>query len=173
MKYTVRPATMLDAIKMSTRLRFEDAREIRSASGKAPLDVLPDCVHGKTYVLTADTPGSLLALFGVHDAPHLHRVGIPWMVATPNLVEHQLYFLRNCRHWIGSLAEGYTTLINCVDARNELHIKWLKWCGFTFTQLHAEWGVDKLPFWQFEKQTKCVIQSPSASHQLVSPQARP
>jgi hypothetical protein len=148
-KYTVRPATRLDAVRLIPRLRFEDAREIRSASGKEPIQVLPDCVSsGTTWALEADT---LLALFGVNDLRYEDPIGVPWMVASSLLVEHQIFFLRNCRRWIDRLAEGYTGLINCVDARNELHIKWLKWCGFEFTHLHPQWGADKLPFWQFEK----------------------
>jgi len=158
MHYIIRAATKFDAKNMAFRLRQEDAREIRSATGKAPYEILPDCVvPEKTFVLhvsfSKDYPGSLLALFGVCPFPDKERVGIPWMVATPLLVRHQIYILRNSKKWIDTLAADYDLLINCVDARNEVHIKWLKWCGFTFTQLHAEWGHDKLPFWQFEKTT--------------------
>jgi len=150
MECTIRPATRSDAYYMACRLRFEDAREIRAASGQAPVDILPDCiVPGKTYVLQLGR--SPIAMFGVTTADGEPTLGFPWMVATPALVYNQFYFLRNCRKWIDTLSQGYTLLTNCVDARNELHIKWLKWCGFTFTQLHPEWGAEKLPFWQFEK----------------------
>ena len=99
-------------------------------------------------------PGRLLALFGVNEISS--EIAIPWMVATPLLLAHQFYFLRNCKHWVDKLSAGYTSLINCVDARNEVHIKWLKWCGFTFTHLHPQWGAAKLPFWQFEKDIPCA-----------------
>ena len=36
-----------------------------------------------------------------------------------------------------------------VDARNELHIKWLKFMGFKFIQRHENFGVAKLPFYEF------------------------
>src|ERR1051325_8969424 len=133
--YTVRPATREDAIRISRRLRLEDSREIRSASGKEPIEVLPDCADGSFILLYSDYytgVNLMLAMFGVTRVTS-SAVGVPWMVATPLLVHHQVYFLRNCKAWIAKLSEGYTHLINCVDARNELHIKWLKWCGFTFT----------------------------------------
>ncbi len=159
MHYIIRKANPFDALHMASRLRMEDAREIRSASGRDPKDLLPECVRtGKTsFVLEVaieqGAPGRLLALFGVSAHPIIKTLGVPWMVATPLLEHHQMFFLRNCRKWIDNLSEGFDTLINCVDARNEVHIKWLKWCGFTFTHLHTQWGHDSLPFWEFEKQT--------------------
>lgn len=159
MYYSVRPATRFDALNMASRLRQEDEREIRSASGRDPSELLPEGVtNHKAFVLEVSieqfTPGRLLALFGVTTHPTTPEVGIPWLVATPLIKHHQMYFLRRfSRQQVARLGEGYKTLVNCVDARNELHLKWLKWCGFTFTKLHTQWGADQLPFYQVEKQT--------------------
>lgn len=156
MHYTVRQATRFDAANIAYQLRPEDDREVRAATGKHPKDVLPDgVVPGKTFVLEASIeqgmPGRMLAIFGVVKLSD--ELGCPWMVATPLLLAHQFYFLRHCKPWVDKLSSGFNCLANCVDARNELHIKWLKWCGFQFTKLHQEFGVAKIPFWQFEKVT--------------------
>ena len=43
----------------------------------------------------------------------------------------------------------YRVLYNFIDARNTLHIKWLKWCGFTFIQKHYDYGYEKRLFYEF------------------------
>jgi hypothetical protein len=71
------------------------------------------------------------------------------MVATDELLEYQMKFLRRSRIYIELIQQEYPLLHNVVDARNELHIKWLKWMGFKFIQLHEEYGVEKRPFYEF------------------------
>ena len=38
-----------------------------------------------------------------------------------------------------------------MDARNDLHIKWLKWMKFTFINKVNEFGYEKKPFYEFIK----------------------
>lgn len=71
-----------------------------------------------------------IAMFGVGDVNILAGVGSPWMLGTPEIERHVMTFLRQCPYWVGQLLQGYTVLRNCVDDRNKLSIRWLKWLGF-------------------------------------------
>ncbi|WP_438027644.1 hypothetical protein [Sorangium sp. So ce233] len=67
------------------------------------------------------------------------------------LVERPLPFLRNSRAWVDKLMDGYQTLWNVVDARNEIHIRWLRWCGFTILRTIENYGVEARRFHEFAR----------------------
>jgi hypothetical protein len=70
-----------------------------------------------------------VALFGI--GPTLEKgVGVPWLVATKEIERHPVRFYRISKKLFPSLAEGYERLVNWVDARNTLSLRWLAWLGF-------------------------------------------
>ena len=79
-----------------------------------------------------------------------NSVGGIWLVATDELATIQIAFLRQCREVVNFLNTKYKILWNYVDCRNEVHIKWLKWCGFTFIN-KTNYGVLNKPFYEFIK----------------------
>lgn len=148
MSYTIRPATLEDAQFLSTRLREEDLAELKACSGRTPIEALRAGVQdGRAWVGCYN--GEPYGIFGVAPFPGDPTIGNPWMVATADLPKHQRYFIRTCREWVAKLHEGYTLLFNYVDARNEVHIRWLQWCGFTFLNRHEKFGVEQRPFFEF------------------------
>ena len=74
-----------------------------------------------------------------------------WMLAADELTskEHRSTFLRNSRVWVNSINSRHQLLFNHVDARNKQHIRWLKWCGFSFIRLVPDYGAEKRPFYEF------------------------
>ena len=62
----------------------------------------------------------------------------------------QYSFLRENEKVIDFLNTKYKILWNYVDCRNQLHIKWLKWCGFQFIN-KTNYGVLNKPFYEFIK----------------------
>lgn len=78
-------------------------------------------------------------------------IGSVWLLGAQELNNYSLYFLRHCRSWVNKLQEDYIVLWNYVDARNKVHIRWLKWCGFTFLRLINNHGVEQRPFYEFER----------------------
>jgi hypothetical protein len=83
-------------------------------------------------------------------------VGQVWMVATDQLLDHQKEFLRYTHSFIDKLHDHYPLLFNWVDARNTVHLKWLKWSGFTFINYHEKWGPLGLPFYTFVRIRPCA-----------------
>ena len=61
-----------------------------------------------------------------------------------------LFFLRESRKVVNLLNHKYKLLWNYVDCRNELHLRWLKWCGFKFLR-KINYGVNQKPFYEFIK----------------------
>ena len=146
----VRLAVREDAEYLAPRLRKEDVEEIYAASGDDPLTAL---LHG----LEASTPcysiindrDEVVGMFGAGPLP-MPNLGFVWMLAAPGLVEVQVPFLRQSRRWIEQMHKDVApVLTNVVDARNEVHIKWLRWCGFTFLRRIEDFGFEKRQFIEF------------------------
>lgn len=149
-----RPATIQDAVAIIPKLREADRNEIRAVFGVTPEAVLLNPRNAWTMV-AAD--GELVGMFGVEPYQPDPSVGQVWMVATTALKSHQIEFLRTARVWIEKLHETYPVLGNFVDARNTLHIKWLRWMGFVFINRFEEWGFEQRPFLQFVRlRNPCV-----------------
>jgi hypothetical protein len=72
-----------------------------------------------------------------------------WLLASPGLVTIQREFMRQTRPVLDGFHASYPLLWNLVDARNEVHIRWLRYFGFTFLHLHPHVGPEGLPFYEF------------------------
>lgn len=148
MEWTVRKASEEDILSLSTRLREADVKEILYASGENPETVLMETFKEGQTMWVGCRNNIPHIIYGV--VPSLTKgVGLPWMVCTDELKASPMTFMRTCREWVSNQSESYPVLTNFVLAENELHIKWLKWCGFKFVRLHKEFGVMKQPFWEF------------------------
>jgi len=142
--------TVEDIEYISPRLRKADYEECKASTGCEPLDILLDSLEIGDFCFTLrPNDHSRVGLFGVCPSPLMDNAGIIWMVATDELLEYQMKFLRRSRKYIDILQEQYAVLHNCVDARNKLHIKWLKWMGFKFIKLHEKYGAEQKPFYEF------------------------
>jgi hypothetical protein len=85
----------------------------------------------------------------VNPDPRQEDAGLIWLLGSDELVRYSYVFLRQCRAWITKLHARYEILWNCVDARNEVHVRWLVWCGFTILETIEEYGVERRPFYGF------------------------
>ena len=75
---------------------------------------------------------------------NIHSTAIVWLLASEDLKKDiPLRFLRHSKGVVEIFQKRYRVLYNFIDARNTLHIKWLKWCGFTFIQKHYDYGYEK------------------------------
>lgn len=150
----VRAARPGDAALLAASLRPADRREL-AALGRAPLEALEEAISLSVEPLAAVTgDGRLIALFGAapsRDAPGggcACALGTPWMLASPALEEVPRAFLRECRGWLDHIGRPFALLANCVDERNAVHIRWLRWCGFSFLR-RLPLGPEARPFLEF------------------------
>ena len=143
------PTTVEDIDYVAPRLRQADYRECLASTGRRPRQVLLQSLDLEGTTLTLRAPnGGRLGLCGVVPSP-LENAGIVWMCATDDIYQYQTAFLRKSKAALDYLAGDYAVLYNCVDARNTVHMKWLRWMGFTFINKHEKYGAEKLPFYEF------------------------
>jgi hypothetical protein len=81
-------------------------------------------------------------------------VGAIWMLCTDDLVRDRLNsmrFLREAKTHLDRVQRRYKVLFNFADARNVVHIKWLRWMGFTFIASHPKFGTEGRLFYEFAR----------------------
>ena len=140
-----RLSTHKDCKKLSRSLRFEDKREILDGAGQTPYQALLKGYASSEICLTiVDTENIPVGMFGVGEG------GLIWLLATPEIKRIRFSFLRESRQVVELLNKKYRLLWNYVDCRNELHLRWLKWCGFKFLR-KLNYGVNQKPFYEFIK----------------------
>lgn len=151
-------ATVHDAAYIAMNLREADRLECDATMAFPPELVLPQAVaegHRRIWTGHAHT-GEPVLICGV-DPGALPELGVVWMVSTPKLKSHQIEFLRTSLPWIKEMNEEYPILHNYVDARNTLHHKWLRWCGFKLLRTVDRWGARSVPFIEFARiNTTCA-----------------
>jgi hypothetical protein len=150
----VRRASEIDVEYLARDLRKEDAAEIKAAVGLSPIEGLMQSFRTSHRVWVAVDEEGPWAMFGVGGKDHI--VGHPWMLAADRMKRHAKTFIQQCPKWIEEMSKGVAILQNFVDARNTVHIRWLKWAGFTFADKPVIAGVERRPFFEFYK--SCVPQ---------------
>ena len=131
---------MEDIDHLAPILREADKQECLATTGQMPLKVLHSALLYGDITLTMKTPkGERIGLCGVTPSP-FDNAGVVWMCATDAIMKHQMAFLRRSKTALDYLGADYDLLHNCVDARNTVHIKWLKWMGFHFIKSTKRMG---------------------------------
>jgi len=134
-----------DCTYLADKLRYEDKREILDASGFAPYGgLLKSFVNSEVCFTIVDKDDVPVGMFGVS------KVGGIWLLASDEIFRIRFSFLRESRKVVDFLNNKYPKLWNYVDCRNDLHIRWLKWCGFKFLR-KINYGVSQKPFYEFIK----------------------
>ena len=140
-----RLTTIEDLKFLAPRLRYEDKREILDSTGLNPYQAVSECFNSSEICLTiVDTKNIPVGIFGVTED------GAIWLLATPEINRIRFSFLRESRKVVNLLNQKYKILWNYVDCRNDLHLRWLKWCGFSFLR-KINHGVNQKPFYEFVK----------------------
>ena len=142
MKYAVREANGLDAIRILENLREEEKREIRKTGAEVTSAVLRSFAYSDgSFVLTEDDKA--IMMFGVY-AP---LVGVPqvWALGTPACNNCKKLMVRWGRSVTNALLQQYGRLENWCDCDFKASLRWLRLIGFTvddpvdgFCHLHAE-----------------------------------
>lgn len=145
----LRETTLEDIKFLAPNLRKADYEECLAATGREPYGVLAEGLDwgDQNYTMVAPT-GIPVGLLGVGKSI-IEDAGSIWLCATDDIVKYQMTFLRHSKQVLKELQQDYLALHNYVDARNSLHIKWLKWMGFTFINRFERFGVEQRPFYEF------------------------
>ena len=146
----VRLAQAEDVEALSTELRDADLRETAAASGETPRKTLENGLQLSAPCYTVvNKEGKPLAMFGV--VPENELSGVVWLLASEKLLDYPSSFLRQSHKWMSKLHEDYDRLWNYVDARNDVHIRWLQWCGFSCAEKLEAFGPQERVFYRYER----------------------
>lgn len=131
--------------------RPADERECAAAGGASCAESIKSAAHAGAEITVASCvrTGLPVLFFGCTPCEVRPHVGFIWMLASTAMREHARQFLRESPKWLDEFHRRTPLLTNCVDARNTLHLSWLKRSGFVITRLHPEWGVERRPFYEF------------------------
>lgn len=134
-------------------MRQSDRDEIWAANRMTPYEAISQGLRDSIYryvVRVGDLPVALCGVAPLGN-PLDSRFGVPWLLGTDDISKAPISFFRGSREVLKTWYPRFTHLINFVDARNVLSLKWLKWLGFKIH--HArEYGVDQLHFHLVEKE---------------------
>lgn len=151
MPTTARPTVPEDIQILAPKLRKEDEAEVRAVNGNDPETELANSLKNSTECWTIVNGETIIGMFGVAPIDG-SEAGAIWLLASDELPKVRWEFLKKTRPWIEYFLTKYPLLTNVVDERNQVHIKWLKWAGFTFTNRHEALGPEGRPFLEFYKQ---------------------
>lgn len=140
MMLRVREATNRDVISLSQRLRDADLDELWHCGRDNPADALWNGLWFSDRCLVAvDENDEAQIIWGVVPLPDASlNIGAVWMLASDSLKDNWIQVLRETRYWLGDLSKGYDLLTNSVYAENTVHIRWIRWAGFTFVREHKK-----------------------------------
>lgn len=129
---TFHPATPERVQYIADHLRAQDVAELAVTSpGESVRDVLAESVRNSRWTIVAAVDGVPAVVYGVADSGHDPNVGVPWMLATPDLRKIRKQFTERCRAEVRLMQQKYLVLTNEVHCRNTCAIRWLEWLGFT------------------------------------------
>ena len=149
----VRLSVEEDIPLVASEMRSEDVEEIRASGGHTPEEALRIGYRASEPCFTAELGGRPFAMFGT--GPHEDKVGWIWLLGTDDIGTCPVSFLRWSKKMLPYLLQPYAMVWNLVDARNTVHIKWLRWLGFTLIR-RVNHGPQQLPFYEFARLTKCA-----------------
>lgn len=139
-----------DAEYLAPKLRERDLQEIHAVSGLEPLPALLLCVRVSEVLCTiVGSDERPAGMFGV--SPIDEIAGAVWLLGTDELVKPPLrrQFLSEGLRYLDKLHTYRELLCNVVDERNTVHVRWIKWMGFTFIKRHEAYGFEQRPFLEF------------------------
>jgi hypothetical protein len=148
MKPFHRRSILQDVVDLAPNLRYADKREILARSGHSAeqaltLAYLESGIYCRSIL---DNYGKVVGMFGI--VPKTETSALIWMLGSDGLLKIVKPFLRECRTVVNGFNELYPHLYNIIDSRNLVHLKWLRWCGFSILQPHI---INDVKFYEFAR----------------------
>ena len=146
----MRGATLEDCYNLAPKLRKQDIEEIKANANIKPKDALIQGFQlSEVPVAIFDDKEEIVCMLGCCPT-NIRSAAIVWLLASDGLAKNIPFrFLKHSRGVTDIFQKRYPVLYNFVDARNTLHLKWLKWLGFTIINKHYDYGYEKRLFYEF------------------------
>lgn len=112
---------------ITRRLRPEDRQELTLSNG-----TVAKAVEASALVeVVATNSGIPVALWGLREDRNFPGVASIWMLCASDVEYYPTQFLRTCPALMARAHERYRNLLCAAWKGNDLHLRWLRWLGFT------------------------------------------
>jgi hypothetical protein len=118
-----------DGQYVARHMRHADQREIWLFSCLTPAHAVPMTIANSLATWTATVDGTPAMIFGVCLKNPMSDVGVPWLLGTCEVDEHQ-YSFRQSRLYVRRMLDAFDVMENYALAENTKTLRWLKWLGF-------------------------------------------
>ena len=146
MKPYHRVSTLDDMVYLSKKLRYEDKREVETLRHTPEKALALGFGNSSICRSIIDARGTPVGVYGV--VPLSDKIGQIWMLGSQGLVKIKTAFLKQSRSEVESINVIYPHLCNFIDSRNDVHLKWIRWCGF---KIIGEKMINNVKFYEFCK----------------------
>lgn len=147
-RMAIRRAVAEDIVHVAPRMRRQDVDELWALSRTTPVEALVMSIEMSDLTFTGVIDGRPEFMFGLAFLSHATGLGSPWFLGTDEIKKHRRDFLRASVQWRDMFLKRMPDLRNCVDDRNELSKRWLRWLGFELTD-PVPMGYDGAKFCMF------------------------
>lgn len=133
---------------LTENLREADVAELYAATGLPTYETLKLSIEVSDIIKIIDFDGYPSGIYGATQISD--NYGSIWMVATDNIYNHRMKFLKHCKSGIRELFQHTQCdmLMNYTHAANTAHHQWLNWCGAAFLR-RLPYGVSNEEFIEF------------------------
>ena len=139
-----RVSTLEDMAYLSLHLRYEDKREVETLGHTPEQSLALGFGHSRICRSIINHRGIVVGVYGV--VPLSDITGQVWMLGSEGLVKIKTTFLRQSRSVVEGLNEIFPHLCNFIDSRNDVHLRWINWCGF---KIIGEKMINNVKFYEF------------------------
>jgi len=146
MKPFHRATQLHDVCELAPNLRSEDKREVNTLGKTSEQSLLSGYLFGRVCRSIIDKNGQVAGMYGV--VPVDEKTGLVWMLGSNKLKKIKIAFLKESRTEVEGMNTLFPHLWNIIDSRNEMHLKWIKWCGF---KIIGERMINNVKFYEFCK----------------------
>lgn len=122
------PATREHLEAIAADIRDYDAFELKIFTGRSGVDGLEFIQRNASKLQVLEYDGKPAVMFGHNVTDMLFKVACPFLIITKYAESRPILFVRYSKAVLAEM-HGYY-LVNYVQARNQLAIKWLEWLGF-------------------------------------------
>lgn len=143
-----RPSLPNDPWELAPCMRVDDVAEVKAASGLRPLEALIDGYEMSEQCFSVISDDDrVIGMMGLAPTA-VPDVGIAWMLCADDIFKASKEILRQVGPFLDMWHRRYRILMNFVDARNTMHLKWCRRAGFQAVNLIEKHGLGQLPFYE-------------------------
>ncbi len=152
-EYQLVPATEEHAHEMALVMREADREEVWASGHFTPLEALLVSLEASPEPKAGLADGKVFCMYVIGQQTLVSNWGCPWLLTAEDLPNHAREFLRRNKEYMVEVRSKYRLLLNYVDARNTMSVRWLIWLGFLVGEPQP-FGVENRLFRPFRMETK-------------------